>query len=135
MLVYAQVSLCYENWHHVRALLIALLGIVHPLLGAVSVICGAAVIEGTFSPPGATLRASFASGAALAPTSLGVTAALLSEHAELDSALGKLVSIAAVFDDVIGLVLLAEVQAAAITPIRAWSLIRPALFSLVLLAL
>ena len=113
-----------------RALAVALLGILLPLAGAVGVVCVHDVLRRAFVAA-QSLRAAFAVGAALAPTSLGVTAALLTEVGELDTHLGRLISIAAVFDDVIGLVLLAEVQAAAVTPIRPWTLIRPALFSIV----
>lgn len=112
-----------------RALLVAVLGILLPLAGAVAVVVVDAVLRRNFVPA-TTLRAAFAVGAALAPTSLGVTARLLAEVGELDSYVGKLISIAAVFDDVIGLILLAEVQAAAKTPVKAWTLIRPALFSI-----
>lgn len=113
-----------------RALLIAVLGILLPLGGAVGAISATHAIERSFEV-NQTLRVGFAAGAALAPTSLGVTAALLAEHNELDSELGRLISIAAVFDDVISLVLLAEVQAAAAGTITAWRMLRPVVFSLV----
>ena len=50
-------------------------------------------------------------GAALSPTSLGFTAQLLGEVGELATPIGQLICTAAVIDDVLSLLLLAEVQA------------------------
>ena len=50
-------------------------------------------------------------GAALSPTSLGFVAQLLGEVGELATPIGQLICMAAVLDDVLSLLLLAEVQA------------------------
>lgn len=113
-----------------RSLLIAVLGIVFPIGGAVSIVYGKDSIERTLVPR-RTFRSAFAAGAAIAPTSLGVTAQLLLQYKQLDTTLGRLISIAAVFDDVISLILLAEVNAVAGDNIAAWQLVRPILFSCV----
>jgi len=68
-------------------------------------------------------------GSSIAPTSLGVTARLLAEVGELETELGQLVSIAAVFDDVISLVLLSQVIAIAQADPSPWDLVQPVLFS------
>ncbi|CAN0420917.1 unnamed protein product [Laminaria digitata] len=49
-------------------------------------------------------------GAALSPTSLGFSAQLLGEVGELVTPIGRLICTAAVIDDVLALLLLAEVQ-------------------------
>lgn len=68
------------------------------------------VLEGTFETSH-SLKTAFAAGSSIAPTSLGVTGRLLAEVGELETPGGQLVSIAAVFDDVISLVLLSQVIA------------------------
>merc|ERR1712063_149556 len=50
-------------------------------------------------------------GAALAPTSLGFSAKLLSEFHAMETDMGQLICTAAVMDDVISLMLLSEIQA------------------------
>lgn len=50
-------------------------------------------------------------GAALSPTSLGFSAQLLGELGQLATPIGHLICTAAVIDDVLSLLLLAEVQA------------------------
>lgn len=50
-------------------------------------------------------------GAALSPTSLGFSAQLLGEVRQLTTPIGQLICTAAVIDDVLSLLLLAEVQA------------------------
>lgn len=110
-----------------RALLIGVLGIILPLVGAVGVVVVLDVIEKNFNAS-ESVKVAFAVGAALAPTSLGVTATLLDEQGELDTELGQLISLSALFDDVLSLILLALVQAAA-KDITAWSMLRPIVFS------
>ncbi|CAN0484591.1 unnamed protein product [Ectocarpus sp. 12 AP-2014] len=60
---------------------------------------------------GAGWKAAFAVGAALSPTSLGFSAQLLGEVGQLTTPIGQLICTAAVIDDVLSLLLLAEVQA------------------------
>ncbi len=57
------------------------------------------------------LKAALAVGAALSPTSLGFSAQLLGEVGQLATPIGQLICTAAVVDDVLSLLLLAEVQA------------------------
>lgn len=56
-------------------------------------------------------KAALAVGAALSPTSLGFSAQLLGEVGQLNTPIGQLICTAAVIDDVLSLLLLAEVQA------------------------
>ncbi|CAM9285274.1 unnamed protein product [Scytosiphon promiscuus] len=56
-------------------------------------------------------KAALAVGAALSPTSLGFSAQLLGEVGQLTTPIGQLICTAAVIDDVLSLLLLAEVQA------------------------
>eukprot|EP00903_Cladosiphon_okamuranus_P010852 g10252.t1 len=56
-------------------------------------------------------KAALAVGAALSPTSLGFSAQLLGEVGQLSTPIGQLICTAAVIDDVLSLLLLAEVQA------------------------
>ncbi|CAM9344573.1 unnamed protein product, partial [Hapterophycus canaliculatus] len=60
---------------------------------------------------GAGWKAALAVGAALSPTSLGFSAQLLGEVGQLATPIGQLICTAAVIDDVLSLLLLAEVQA------------------------
>eukprot|EP00752_Nemacystus_decipiens_P016265 g14545.t1 len=60
---------------------------------------------------GAGWKAALAVGAALSPTSLGFSAQLLGEVGQLTTPIGQLICTAAVIDDVLSLLLLAEVQA------------------------
>jgi len=84
-----------------RGLLIAVMGIILPILFSFLVVWG--IFEGT------ALQA-FSAGAAVAPTSLGVVAKLLKEEGELETDLGKIISMAAVFDDVLSLILLSFLE-------------------------
>lgn len=112
----------------IRALLVAVLGVLFPIAGSCLVIVSADLLQGTFQAS-KSLKTAFTVGAAIAPTSLGVTARLLAEVNELETPIGQLVSIAAVFDDVISLVLLAQVMAIVEDDPSVWSLIRPVVFS------
>lgn len=56
-------------------------------------------------------QTALAVGAALSPTSLGFSAQLLGEVGELTTPIGHLICTAAVIDDVLSLLLLAEVDA------------------------
>lgn len=110
-----------------RATLIAVIGVILPIAGAFAAIYTDATI--TQSIDGSrTIRTAFAVGAAVAPTSLGVTAALLDHVGEAQTRLGKLISVAAVVDDVISLILLAQVSALANKP-TPWRIIQPLLFA------
>lgn len=113
-----------------RALLVAVLGVLFPIAGACLVLCVADFLEGNFETS-RSLKTAFAAGAAIAPTSLGVTARLLAEVGELETPIGQLVSCAAVLDDVISLILLSQVIAIASDGTGAWSLIQPVVFSVV----
>jgi len=103
-----------------RALLIAVLGIILP-------ICLALAATRGFG--GTTLEA-FATGSAIAPTSLGVVAKLLKEKGELATDLGKIISMAAVFDDVLSLILLSFLVKLA-EPNTTWVKISPIVFAFI----
>lgn len=111
-----------------RALLVAVLGVIFPIAGTCLVLVSTDLIEGKYET-GRTLKSAFAAGAAIAPTSLGVTARLLGDAGELETPVGVLVSIAAVFDDVISLVLLSQVEAVGGDDPGTWELSRPVVFS------
>lgn len=113
-----------------RAILVAVLGVVFPIAGACLVISITHVLERSFESS-RTLKTAFAVGSAIAPTSLGVTARLLADVGELETKLGQLVSIAAVFDDVISLILLSQVVAISGDSPSAWELTQPILFSVI----
>lgn len=113
-----------------RGIAVAVLGVLFPIAGSCLVVCLTDYVEGNFAT-GTTLKTAFAVGSAIAPTSLGVTARLLAEAGELDSKLGQLISIAAVFDDVISLVLLSQVLAVARPDPTPWILVQPVVFSVV----
>ena len=74
---------------------------------------------------GGTVTAGLAAGAAIAPTSLGFTSQLLADAHLLDTQLGRLIAAAAVLDDVMSLVLLAEVQALEAAHVGAWAVAAP----------
>lgn len=118
----------------------AVAGIVAPVAGAVAIVYARSAIAGSDSGSistvrdGETARAAAAAGAALAPTSLGVVAKLLAEHGELETELGRLVSIAAVVDDLLSLILLEEVTALATGNGSAWALSRPIVFAVIFVA-
>ncbi|CAM9257218.1 unnamed protein product [Choristocarpus tenellus] len=86
----------------VRAFFAATTGVIFPVL--LSFIFYSGLL-------GAGWKTTLAVGAALAPTSLGFSAQMLGEVGELKSLSGQLICTAAVVDDVISLLLLAEVQA------------------------
>eukprot|EP00193_Tetraselmis_chui_P000621 CAMPEP_0177755130 /NCGR_PEP_ID=MMETSP0491_2-20121128/2399_1 /TAXON_ID=63592 /ORGANISM="Tetraselmis chuii, Strain PLY429" /LENGTH=733 /DNA_ID=CAMNT_0019270601 /DNA_START=292 /DNA_END=2493 /DNA_ORIENTATION=+ len=69
---------------------------------------GTGVGYGFFSLP---IREALAAGASLAPTSMGISLKVLSEGNVLSTPIGQLIIAAAVIDDVIALVLLAELEA------------------------
>jgi len=104
-----------------RGFLIAVLGIILPITLAIFAVMAA---DGTF------LQA-FAAGAAIAPTSLGVVAKLLKEQNELDTPLGQVISMAAVFDDVLSLILLSFVLQLADPKSTTWNKTQPLVFAVV----
>ncbi|KAI0560842.1 Sodium/hydrogen exchanger [Gracilaria domingensis] len=112
-----------------RALLVAVLGVAFPIAGAVFIVCISEVMEDKFTVSN-SLKTAFAVGSAIAPTSLGVTARLLHEIGELETKLGQLISVAAVFDDVISLILLSQITAVAAPDPNVWTLCQPVVFSL-----
>lgn len=114
----------------VRAVLVAVLGVAFPIFGACIIIVGRDLIRNEFLAS-QSWKTSFAVGAAIAPTSLGVTAALLANVGELESKLGTLISVAAVFDDVISLVLLSEITVIAGNNASTWSILQPVVFATV----
>lgn len=128
--LHAGVSTRLSDLKHsaIRATIVAVLGVIFPIAGTCIVVCVSDVIAGTFDTS-RSLKAAFASGAAIAPTSLGVTARLLEEAGELHTHLGRLISIAAVVDDVISLVLLAQVLAVAAEHPGVWDLLNPVVYS------
>lgn len=111
-----------------RASAVAVAGIVVPIAGAIAVVVVTHVIRNEYETA-RTMRAAAAVGAAIAPTSLGVVAQLLSEHGILEAEVGKLISIAAVIDDVLSLILLAEITALAESSPSGWQLAKPVVFS------
>lgn len=113
-----------------RALVVAVLGVVFPISGVLLIHCISNVLKGNFDTS-RTLKTAFAIGSAIAPTSLGVTARLLKEVGELETRLGQLISVAAVFDDVISLILLSQVIAIASPDPNTWDMVQPVLFSIV----
>eukprot|EP01064_Diplonema_japonicum_P011401 TRINITY_DN18743_c0_g1_i1.p1 TRINITY_DN18743_c0_g1~~TRINITY_DN18743_c0_g1_i1.p1 ORF type:complete len:449 (+),score=49.34 TRINITY_DN18743_c0_g1_i1:62-1348(+) len=70
-------------------------------------------------------RAGLATGAAIAPTSLGFSAKLLQETGNLQTPLGQLICVAAVMDDVLSLCLLAEIKALKDSSPSAWDIAQP----------
>lgn len=86
----------------VRAILAASAGVFVPVLLTMVVLSGGY---------GEHWKTSLAAGAALAPTSLGFSAQLLNEKNQLHTVAGQLICTAAVIDDVLSLLLLAEVKA------------------------
>lgn len=78
----------------------------------------------------AWLQAALAAGAALAPTSLGFSAKLLAEVGQVESDMGQLICTAAVMDDVMSLVLLAEIKALQGGDVEIWEAIAPLLGSI-----
>ncbi|PXF46328.1 putative Na(+)/H(+) antiporter GerT [Gracilariopsis chorda] len=114
----------------VRALVVAVLGVIFPISGVLLIHCVSDALEGNFETS-RTLKTAFAIGSAIAPTSLGVTARLLKEVGELETSLGQLISVAAVIDDVISLILLSQVIAMASPDPSIWDLVQPFLFSVV----
>lgn len=103
-----------------RAAVAAASGVVAPVALTV------AALSGAF---GTDFTDSLAAGAALAPTSLGFSAQLLTEAGQLATPLGQFICTAAVVDDVLSLCLLAEVRALRGSP-GAWDLVVPMVASL-----
>ena len=75
-------------------------------------------------------KVALSAGASLAPTSLGFSATLLSEVGQIDSPAGQLICTAAVVDDVLSLLLLAEVQALQHSDISTWDILKPIVASI-----
>lgn len=90
----------------VRSLVIAVIGVVVPF------VFGAYVI-GPWLFPGASKLAHVFIGAALTATSVSIPVDILSSFGKANSRLGRTVTGAAVIDDILGLLILAVVQAAA----------------------
>lgn len=111
-----------------RAIIVAVLGVIFPIAGAILILCVHDVLRNEFRVS-SSLKTAFAVGSAIAPTSLGVTATLLAHVGELDTELGRLISIAAVFDDVISLILLSQVNVISSDNATAWRMSQPVLFS------
>lgn len=119
-----------------RALSVAILGIVIP-------IAGACVVMLLFER--ATLRTAMSVGSAIAPRSLAVVAALLADTGLLQSELGVLISVAAVVDDVLSLVLLSQLNAVdehidhssgdPNAGVKTWTFIEPVMFSVFFLVI
>lgn len=104
-----------------RGLLIAVLGIILPIGLAVIVVMAF----------GGKFLEAFSVGAAIAPTSLGVVAKLLKEKDQLTTPLGQVISMAAVFDDVLSLILLSFIQQLAQEGSTTWDLASPVVFAFV----
>jgi Kef-type K+ transport system membrane component KefB len=116
-----------------RATTIAVLGIALPIAGAMCVVVGGDVINGTYTAT-RSLRAGAAVGAAIAPTSLGVVGKLLAEAGELATPLGQLISIAAVVDDAFSLILLAVIKSLAGDSPSTWTLSKPVVLAFTFIA-
>jgi predicted Kef-type K+ transport protein len=84
-----------------RGVVVALLGSMLPLG------MGTALAAGVFSM---NIKSALAVGASLAPTSMGISLKVLEEGKVLSTPTGQLIIAAAVIDDVIALVLLAQVR-------------------------
>lgn len=104
-----------------RGFLIAVMGIILPIAFAFLAVWG---FKGT------PLQA-FSAGAAIAPTSLGVVAKLLKEEGELETDLGKIISMAAVFDDVLSLILLSFLEKLRKSGASGWHYASPLVFAFV----
>jgi len=78
---------------------------------------------------------SFAAGAALAPTSVGIAIKLLTEHKQLSSDAGQTIVTAAFIDDVFSLVILVVLLNLAEGSLGAWTLIEPLLYSFLYLSI
>jgi len=121
LIVEAGLSINFDQLRKVggRAFILAATGVFFPVLFVFLTFC---------IGMGSSWKSALAIGAALAPTSLGFSAYLLKEHGELDTPLGNLICTAAVFDDVMSLLLLAEIQALKGSP-DLWDIIAPILGS------
>ena len=84
----------------IRSFLAASTGVLFPVV--FTVLC--------FSMWGKSLQMGLAAGAALAPTSLGFSAKLLTEVNQLSTPIGQMICAAAVIDDVLALCLLSEIK-------------------------
>jgi Kef-type K+ transport system membrane component KefB len=113
-----------------RATAIAVLGISFPIVGALCIVAVSDVVNSSYSASG-SLRAGAAVGAAIAPTSLGVVSKLLTDAGELTTPLGQLISVSAVVDDTLSLMLLTILTSLAQESPSAWSLSRPVVLGFV----
>lgn len=99
-----------------------------------------AAIFGTFAPLGLGMglmmilqfpwKESFAAGAALAPTSVGMTAKLLAEFGQHETKVGQIVGIAAMIDDIMSLIVLAIITQIAGDEIKVVNIIVPIVSSI-----
>lgn len=113
-----------------RSLVVAVMGVIFPFAGSCLIIICRDLIYGSFSKD-QTFKTAFASGAAVAPTSLGITAALLAKAGEMNTKIGTLIAVAAVLDDVISLLLLSEIKVIAKGNLTPWGAIRPITFAII----
>ena len=91
-----------------RGMAVALVGSLFPLCLGTALACGFDYIyNGSLS----SWRNYVSVGAAFAPSSMGIVLNVLRSSKALNTALGQLVVAAAILDDVLGLILLAELQA------------------------
>ena len=104
-----------------RAVLAGFLGVLFPVVFAI-------IVVSVFW--GENWKVGLSAGAALAPTSLGFSVELLSEVNQLNTPSGQLICTAAVIDDVLSLLLLAEVQALQDENIQAWGILKPIVASI-----
>ena len=104
-----------------RAALGALAGVIVP------VVMTLIVLKGGW---GTSWTTALAAGAALAPTSLGFSAQLLTEMNQRETASGQFICTAAVMDDVLSLLLLSEIQALQSSGTTTWEIVRPLLASI-----
>lgn len=99
-----------------------------------------AAIFGTFAPLGLGMglmmifgypwKESFAAGAALAPTSVGMTAKLLAEFGQHETKVGQIVGIAAMIDDIMSLIVLAIITQIAGDDIKVVNIVVPIVSSI-----
>jgi Kef-type K+ transport system membrane component KefB len=96
---------------------------------AVAAVCGAMVAFGVAwgmaAGFGVDVNTGFALGASFAPTSTGIAANVLSNGGLLNTPVGQFVVTAGIFDDTVGLILLAELQAMASPQDTVWQYIAP----------
>lgn len=105
----------------IRAFVAATIGVIGPV--ALSML----VVMGLFGRP---WKVALATGAALAPTSLGFAGKLLTEFGQLQTDMGQLICTVCVIDDVLSLMLLSEVQALNQVSPGIWTYLSPVVASL-----